>query len=137
MSLTLGYLIPEFPSQTHIIFWREISLLREMGHRVVIYSTRRPPPDSCPHAFAETASAETRYTFPPLPGAALTLTTRPVRVLRALHYIASLSESSIKDRIKKLGLMLCAAGLVHDASKQGVGHIHVHSCAEAAHIAAL
>ena len=137
MALKLGYLVSEFPSQTHIIFWREISHLREMGFPVVIYSTRRPRPGSCPHDFAGQAEAEARYAFPPASACAFTLAMRPVRVFRALRYVAGLSESSVNDRLKKLGLLACAAWLVRDVEKQGVGHLHVQSCAEAAHLAAL
>jgi colanic acid/amylovoran biosynthesis glycosyltransferase len=137
MTLKIGYLVPEFPSQTHIIFWREITQLREMGFPVLLYSTRRPPPGSCPHEFAAPAEAETRYTFPPAAGTAFTLATRPVRALRALRYVAGLGESSVKDRLKRLGLVACAAGLARAALSQGVDHLHVQSCAEAAHLAAL
>ena len=137
MGLKLGYLVPEFPSQTHIIFWREISHLREIGFPVVIYSTRRAAPGACPHEFARAAEAEVRYAFPPPVASAFTLAVRPLRAFRALRYIAGLAESSVKDRLKKLGLVACAAWLVRDALKQGVGHLHVQSCAEAAHLAAL
>ena len=34
IPVKIGYLVPEFPNQTHIIFWREITLLREMGIEV-------------------------------------------------------------------------------------------------------
>ena len=61
----IGYLVPEFPTQTHIIFWREIILLREMGVEVFLLSTRRPAPGSCPHEFAAQAEAETHYAYPP------------------------------------------------------------------------
>ena len=64
-AVKIGYLVPEFPNQTHIIFWREITLLREMGVEVLLLSTRRPPPRSCPHEFAVQAEAETHYTYPP------------------------------------------------------------------------
>ena len=30
-STPIGYLIPEFPGQTHIFFWREIQELRQLG----------------------------------------------------------------------------------------------------------
>ena len=45
--MRLGYLIPEFPGQTHIFFWREVLTLRAMGVEVVMISTRQPPLDSC------------------------------------------------------------------------------------------
>jgi colanic acid/amylovoran biosynthesis glycosyltransferase len=138
MAIKFGYLIPEFPSQTHIIFWREITLLREMGVEVVLLSTRRPVPGSCPHEFATNAEAETHYAYPPpiLP-CALTLASRPVGVLHALRYLAGLRQSPIKDRIKRLGLLFCAADLVRLSRKQGIRHIHTQSAAEGAHLVAL
>ena len=36
----LGYLIPQFPGQTHIFFWRELKALETLGFRVVLMSTR-------------------------------------------------------------------------------------------------
>lgn len=65
MVLRLGYLVPEFPSQTHIFFWREIRAPRRLGVEVFVLSTRKPPPSNCRHAFALTARAETHYLFPP------------------------------------------------------------------------
>src|SRR4051794_15427014 len=64
-STALGILVPEFPQQTHIFFWREIVALRKLGVRVRLYSTRRAAAGACRHAFAEAAAAETHYTFPP------------------------------------------------------------------------
>ena len=77
--LKIGYLVSVFPTQTHIIFWREITLLREMGAELVLYSTRRPPPGPSPHEFAAQAQAETHYVFPPpLLRCSLTLASRPL-----------------------------------------------------------
>jgi glycosyltransferase involved in cell wall biosynthesis len=133
-----GYLVPEFPGQTHIIFWREISLLREMGVEIFLLSTRRPAPGSCPHDFAAQAEAETHYVYPPpLATCALTLAIRPWGALRALRYLAGLRESPIKDRIKRLALLFCAAGLLQFTRKRGIRHIHSQSAAEGAHLVAL
>ncbi len=138
MSFKIGYLLPEFPSQTHVIFWREICLLREMGVDVVLFSTRRPAPGSCPHEFAAAAEAETHYVYPPpLVASLLSLATRPLGVFRALRYIAGLRESPIKERIRKLSLMVCAADLARHAREKGIRHIHSHSAAEGAHLVAL
>ena len=37
----IGYLVPEFPGQTHNFFWREIQALRNMGIVVNLVSTLR------------------------------------------------------------------------------------------------
>ena len=39
----IGYLIPEFPGQTHIFFWRELQALPGKGVSPELVSTRPPP----------------------------------------------------------------------------------------------
>src|SRR5262245_29456929 len=137
-TIRIGYLVPEFPSQTHIIFWREITRLRELGVEVVLLSTRRPPAGSCPHEFAAHAEAETHYAYPPSWSTCfLTLAARPLGALRALRYLAGLRESPIRDRVKRLGLLFCAADLLRYARQQDIRHIHSQSAAEGAHLVAL
>jgi colanic acid/amylovoran biosynthesis glycosyltransferase len=134
----IGYLIPEFPSQTHVFFWREIAAFRQMGVQVVLLSTRRPPPGACKHEFAAEAARETHYVFPPRPSAsASALLRHPTRTLRALRYIAQLNETPWRRKIRAPALLLAAADLAAFAQQQGLEHIHVHSCADAAHVAAL
>jgi colanic acid/amylovoran biosynthesis glycosyltransferase len=136
--IKIGYLVPVFPAQTHIIFWREITMLREMGVELVLLSTRRPAPGSCPHEFAAEAEAETHYAYPPpLASCSLTLASRPLGLLRALRYLVNLRESPIKDRVKRLGLLFCAANLIRYTRKHGIRHIHSHSAREATHLVAL
>src|SRR5689334_14141066 len=95
----LGYLVPEWPSQTHAFFWREISALRALGDEITIFSTRRPPDEGCKHAFAGEARESTRYLFPPRALAAGTiLASRPLGVARALEYISSLKETPLLAR---------------------------------------
>jgi hypothetical protein len=60
--MKIGYLIPEFPGQTHIWMWREICHMREWGTQIQMFSTKRPSPESqARHAFASSAAAETFY----------------------------------------------------------------------------
>lgn len=42
--LRLGYLVPQFPGQTHMFFWREIRALEKLGMSLTKPSTRPPPP---------------------------------------------------------------------------------------------
>ena len=135
--LRLGYLVPEFPSQTHIFFWREAQALRELGVELQFLSTRRPV-SGCPHEFGPAAAAATHYVFPPRAGPALqTLARSPHRTATALGYLAALGESSPLERARRLGLLGCAADLAELAQRERLQHLHVHSCAEAAHLAAL
>src|SRR5262249_40387506 len=62
---------------------------------------------------------------------------RPLRTVRALGYVAGLRESPLKKRLVYTGLLLSAADLLRHARRLGLEHIHVHSCADAAHVAAL
>jgi glycosyltransferase involved in cell wall biosynthesis len=134
----LGYLVPEFPSQTHAFFWREIEALRGMGVQVSLYSSRRPAPGACRHDFAETAAEQTHYLFPPRWGASLlALAVRPIRSLRALAYVAGLRQSSLKRRLIYSGLLFSAADLMLSCKERNIQHVHAHSCADAAHVVAL
>jgi colanic acid/amylovoran biosynthesis glycosyltransferase len=134
----LGYFVPEFPGQTHAYFWREAEAMRVMGVPVLFLSTRRPPEEACPHDFAETARAETRYVYPPQFGATTRfLAGRPRRTAAALRYVAGLTESTSANRARVAAMLPSAAALCLEARAFGVTHVHVPSCANAAHVAAL
>lgn len=134
--MKIGYFVPEFPSQTHAFFWREIRAMEQAGHDVMIVSSRRPPADSCPHGFNEEARARTHYVFPPRRGFDL-LVTHPGRVGKALKYIANLDETPWRKRALLLSLVFSAADLVANCRQAGVGHVHFHSFANSAHLGAL
>jgi colanic acid/amylovoran biosynthesis glycosyltransferase len=133
----VGYLVPEFPSQTHTFFWREIGALEDAGVPVHVMSTSRPALQSCPHDFAEEARARTHYLFPPRPGSVAELLRRPVKSARAIGYILGLRETPVLRRLKLLALVPTAMGMVRLACAAGFDHVHIHSCANAAHLGAL
>src|SRR5260370_13394178 len=61
----IGYVIPEWPGQTHLWIWREICHMREFGTPVHLFSTRRPPErDKARHGFVAQATSETTYLWP-------------------------------------------------------------------------
>jgi glycosyltransferase involved in cell wall biosynthesis len=135
--MRIGYLVPEFPGQTHIFFWREICVLRKLGADVFLLSTRRPQMASR-HAFGPEAQAETHYIFPPhFLMALFYLLRRPGLTLRMLLYILRLQDASWSSRLRLLGLMICAADLLILVKKENLGHVHGHSCANVAHLLAL
>src|SRR5690606_16794608 len=108
----LGVLIPEFPSQTHAFFRREIEAWRSAGHAVSVISTRRLPDDACRHDWADEARRETHYLSPPRPAAvAGSMLRRPHRWAGALAYIASLHESPARRKARALALLASAADL--------------------------
>jgi glycosyltransferase involved in cell wall biosynthesis len=134
----IGYLVPEFPSQTHAFFWREVEALEEAGIPVYLISTTRPQPGSCPHNFSDAAQARTNYLFPPRFFSVLSrLATRPWRAARAAGYIIGLRETPVPERLRLLALVPTTMGLVQIAKRHGFGHVHIHSCANAAHLGAL
>ena len=136
-DLRLGYFVPEFPSQTHAFFWREVQGLRADGLDVRLISTRRPK-HGAPHSFAAAAISQTRYLFPPRWGAALgRLLSQPRRTLEALRYVFSLAEASPRERLRTIALIPSAADLVEFCRSEGISHVHVHSFANALHIAAI
>lgn len=134
----IGYLVPEFPSQTHAFFWRELTAIEAAGIPVHVFSTRRPKPGNCPHAFADTASSRTTYLFPPNWGRVLIfLASKPSALGKALKYIAGLGETRPYRRAMLTALVGSAADLVITCRAAGIEHVHIHSCAKAAHLGAL
>jgi glycosyltransferase involved in cell wall biosynthesis len=136
--MRIGYFVPEFPSQTHTFFWREIEALRRMGEVVHLISTRRPGAGACRHDFADVAARETHYLFPPRWSSAVAvLAGRPFGLCRCLAYVAGLGETPLRRRLVKAGLILAAADLLDYCRQAGIEHIHAHSCADSAHVVAL
>lgn len=135
--MRLGYLVPEFPNQTHAFFCREIGAIEDMGVAVQLYSTRRPAPGSCPHDFAEVMTARTTYLFPASAKALPWLWRRPRRAAKAAFYVLGLRETSFVKRLKLMGLLPSAAMLAQNAEKNEISHLHIHSCANAAHLGAM
>jgi colanic acid/amylovoran biosynthesis glycosyltransferase len=137
-NVRLGYLVPEFPSQTHIFFWREVQALRQMGVEVVLVSTRKPAPLTCRHDFASAAIAETRYLFPPRVSYQASWMAAGCRGLpQMLAYLRKLKTRGPKNRMRQIGLLAAAIDLVEWSRRQRIDHIHGHSCANTAHILAM
>ncbi len=131
--LRIGYLVPQFPGQTHIFFWREIKALEALGHHVEILSTTLPPQRLMSHGWTAEAVARTTYLGKP-------------DVLAALGALARLLPRGLPlwmagggfEFSRDVTLTLSAAQqLLNHARAQGLDHIHVHSCGRAAVIAAL
>ena len=140
--LRIGYLVPEFPAQSHTFFWREISALRELGVDALLISTLRPPSGSISHLWAETAMRNTHYL----------LSTNLYEWLAALFFvlrrltgrmgplIAALSDpeyAAPHARLKLLATCFVAARLARFAQIHQLHHIHVGSCGRSAEVAAL
>ncbi|MBN8842321.1 MAG: glycosyltransferase family 4 protein [Sphingomonadales bacterium] len=135
--MTIGYLVPEFPGQTHGFFWREIVHIEKAGRPVSILSTRRPK-DSATHAFSSVAAARTRYladfrAADVLSWARAALAA-PALLLRG-DVRAPLAETN-ERWIKMLALATIGLRLKSIGRREGITHIHGHSCADAAYVLA-
>src|SRR5271156_2025712 len=136
--MRIGYLVPEFPSQTHIFFWREIEALRRLGTEVFLVSTRKPLSSNCRHEFARSAVSETHYIFPPsFSSLASWAVSGCPGLWGAVSYFNGLEHAGFKARTRHYGLLPSAVDLTHWAQKMRIEHIHGQSCATAAHVLAL
>ena len=139
MEVRIGYLVPEFPGQTHIFFWREISALETMGAEIDLVSTQRPPSQIMSHTWTSEAEERTTYLFPPhlhLVGIIGELIrSGPGGWLRCLEAISNAKGVSLSRRLRLFALALIGAELSSLARTRGWKHVHIHSCADAANIA--
>jgi glycosyltransferase involved in cell wall biosynthesis len=138
-SLRIGYLVPEFPGQTHAFFWREIEALRGSGLEVDLISTRPPLPALVSHRWAEQAIEETEYLTPVGLDHVSNLLGQVRRSGRTgmARCVASMRRSeglSRKDRLRFWALAVAGARLAEIARRQTWDHVHVHSCANAAQV---
>ena len=131
--LRIGYLVPQFPGQTHIFFWRELQALEALGHNVDIISTNLPVQKLMSHGWTQDAIARTTYLGKPdLPAALGALARLLPRGLPL--WMARGGVAFGKDVLLTLS---AAQQLLRHARAQGLDHIHVHSCGKSALIAAL
>lgn len=130
---TLGYLVPQFPGQTHIFFWREIAELEKRGIAVDLLSTRMPPAGLVAHDWSEQAMARTTYL-----GKADVLAGLAALPRLPMGDLLSEARSAGKAMLKDIAVSIPAAQrLIRHCRTRGIGHVHVHSCGRAALIAAI
>jgi colanic acid/amylovoran biosynthesis glycosyltransferase len=131
----VGYLIPEFPGQTHTWIWREIVWMRRWGVDVSLFSTRRPGErDRARHAFAADAEAQTQYLWPPDLGTLLrsvswAVLRRPAGVARCLALGLTLP---VEKRASVLALLPPSMILARALARGGITRLHAHSCSGSA-----
>ncbi|MGP0221231.1 exopolysaccharide biosynthesis GT4 family glycosyltransferase EpsE [Paenarthrobacter sp. NCHU4564] len=138
-----GYLVPEFPGQTHAFFWRELKALMDLGQHPEPVSTRRPRQTGITPPWAQDGLPETKFLMPPSPKS---VSGSAKSALPGLHHLAPLAEASglrrqsnpkamARDVLRTAGLFWAGAELAHHAHTRGWSHIHVHSCADSAQVA--
>ncbi len=138
--MRIGYLIPEFPGQTHIWMWREICHMREWETQIDIFSTKRPSPDiKARHGFAQFAENETYYLWKPsfleiFKTILWAIFTSPLGLIKSI-WLALIIQVENKRSLSTLPLVLIACIFAREASARGIEHLHCHSCANSAILA--
>lgn len=136
----IGYLAPEFPGQTHLFLWREIQALAAIGISCQLLSTRRPPAGIVCHSWSEEAQQMTTYLAPlgfsdSIGILAQLLRAGPARLLRCLSLVCTSPGLAMATRFELVALLAPSAKLARIARQNGLRHVHVASCANAANIA--
>lgn len=136
--MQIAYLVPEFPGQTHIFFWRERAALRQMGVATHLVSTRRPPRASMSHNWSDQAERETFYLTDLSLGDILQVPIQfmrfgPTAWVRAV--MAAIEDCSPRDWLLNFGLLLLAVRLATFMRARKLTHIHSHSCSDSALVA--
>lgn len=129
----IGILIPQFPGQTHIFFWREILALEKMGVEVTIFSTRRPPAGLVAHSWSDEAMARTIYLGDMSP-VEVALGAPALFWAELLRDVLRAGLAGIKD---VLIAAPAARKLAKACAERKIDHLHAHSCGRTALIAAL
>jgi glycosyltransferase involved in cell wall biosynthesis len=140
MPVRIGYLIPEFPGQTHIWMWREILWMQRWADALHIYSTRQPPErDRARHLFARSSIPITTFLWPiPVLHTLLwALLHHPRGLWRCLKLCFSLPIDKRPRSFHLLKLLPSACFLARDVRKRNLRHLHCHSCANCAILAML
>lgn len=131
--LRIGYLVPQFPGQTHIYFWREVEALESLGHHVDLLSTMLPARQPMPHGWSQEAVARTTY----LSDTDIAAGAGALARLLPRGLPLWMARGGVRFSRDVLLSLSAAQRLVRHARAQELDHIHVHSCGRAALIAAL
>ena len=133
-QLQVGYLIPEFPGQTHVWMWREIMHLREWGLHIRLYSTRRPPERDRARQGSRRRQRQKRYTCGRR-AYRLSCGLPHGRLHPSAQVMALLADSADAAGIQgatAVAFMPAACVLAHDMERSGISHLHCHTCASGA-----
>jgi colanic acid/amylovoran biosynthesis glycosyltransferase len=139
MKARIGYLVPEFPGQTHTWIWRDKNALEELGIEADLVSTRKPK--LIVHDWAEKAQSLTHYLVPlsardVRKAAGALLRAGPKALARCLLVPLEVKGVSVKQRLRLLALVGIAGRFAALARERGWTQLHVLSAGDAAHVAA-
>jgi len=130
LSNRIGYVIPEWPGQTHVWMWREICHMREYGVDIRVFSTRAPSErDRARHSFAEQAKSATTYLWPmsltSLIGAVLgEMLLHPIGFLRCIKLAFTLPIDARPRWRKLLPLIAPACYMARQVRRLKIRHLH-------------
>lgn len=134
---SFAYLVPQFPGQTHIFFWREIKALEARGIEPVLYSTTPPPSGLISHGWSNEAMRRTTYLASRnIPNLLAILSRLPLRQI--LQEARTMPRADRRSFLRDVLISAPAAEkLARDCAKRGIKHVHAHSCNRAGMIATL
>lgn len=139
MKARIGYLVPEFPGQTHTWIWRERRALEQLGIEADLVSTRRPKV-SC-HEWSERAMSLTHYLVP-FSRRDVSETLKafvragPKALARCLLVPLEVKDAKLRERLRLAALVVVAGRFAALAHERGWTQLHVLSAGDAAHVAA-
>ncbi|MFT3928834.1 MAG: hypothetical protein QM709_00940 [Spongiibacteraceae bacterium] len=136
--MKVGYMVPEFPGQTHTFFWREILHLQKQGIEVDLVSTRKPKAAIfAKHDWAAAAQKKTTYLSPlsiNFLAIALYAAKRAGGIWRCKKLILSASDTRSKEKIKLFLVIIYSLKMAKLAEDRDWNHIHSHFCYTASDI---
>src|SRR5262245_57103172 len=115
--MRVAYLIPKYPGQTHIFYWREMQAIRELGIGVEAVSTQPPKSAEVVHSWAQEALRTTPYLYPLRGGdlaraAATVLRCGPGAWWRCARAIAKADGVDLKRRLRMTALVVLGARML-------------------------
>lgn len=132
----MAYLVPEFPGQTDIFYWREIKDLENLNVNVRLFSTRQPDKGIQSHLWTKEAVFRTTYLRDlPLRDLLNSLTHLPVLLQRDVR--KSLFKGGTRAIVDALLSLPLATKLLRTCRRHNITHVHAHSCGRTALICAL
>jgi len=138
--IKIGYLIPEFPSQTHNFYCRERDEVEKNNISVEIISTKKPSSMVFSTDLASKQNNRTTYLYPLGLKDFCTIIyvlfmSGPSGWRRCIRSITRSDGKGLLYYMRLLVFVVMGARLSWHARKNKLKHIHVHSCANAANIA--
>lgn len=138
VGLKIGYVVPEFPGQTHVFFWREIQRLEQAGVVVDLISTRKPPQGLRSHLWSSEVQQRTTYLMERKLKTVVRTVWDNIRLPRRQGQsgLGLLDSGQVKSsrRWEDVACFVIGTSLARLAKNRSWDHIHVHSCANAAEI---